>query len=147
MKQPLVIAALVIAASALAAFHVAGQTYHPVVELASPDGFTYNVVQSADSRRNACGEANARFLGPVRKQCPGCTVVYARCERKLEGVELALSTGAPLPHYRVVGAGVQIAVQGPADRVRAACEEIALDVVHGGVPTAACVFPSPSPKF
>jgi hypothetical protein len=147
MRQSLVVLTLAIAGSVLAYFYVTGQSYYPVVKLASPDGLTYNVVQSADSGRNACGDANARFLGPVRKQCPQCAVVYARCERELEGIELALSTGAPVPHYRVIGADVQIAVQGPADRVRAACEEIASDIVRGGVPTAACVFPGPSSKF
>lgn len=147
MKHALVLIALAAAGSVLAYFQVASQTYVPVVKLASSDGFSFVVVQNADPNRNGCGDANDRFLEPVKKECAQCKVVYARCDRKLEGVELALSTGEPVPYYQVVGGGVRVAVQGPPDRVRAVCEDIASEIVRTGVPTAACVFPRPAPKF
>lgn len=146
MKHALVVLALAIAGSVLAYFHVASQTYHPVVKLSSSDGFTYVVVQDAGPKRNACGDANDRFLEPVKKLCTQCRVVYARCDRQLEGIELALSAGEPIPHYKVDGGGVHLAVEGPPDKVRAVCEEIASAIVRGGVPTATCVFPSPASK-
>lgn len=147
MKHALVLIALAIAGSVLAYFHVASQTYFPVVRLSSSDGFTYVVVQDADADRNACGEANDRFLEPVKKLCTQCKVEYARCDRELEGIELALSAGEPIPHHAVVGRGVRVAVQGPPDKVRAVCEEIASDIVRAGVPSAACVFPRLASKY
>ena len=132
---------LVAIASALAHMHVQSQTYHPVVRLSSPDGLTYTAVQDPVAERRACGAANDRFLGPIKAACKACQVVYARCERKLEGLELALYGGSPLAQHRVVGPGLRMAIDGPADTAKAACEYLADDMVKRGVRAAACVVP------
>ena len=85
------IAAVLIGVSAwLAHLHVVSQAYHPVVRLSSPDGLVYTAVQDARRERRACGAANERFLDPVKQGCKQCKVEIARCERQLEGFELAL---------------------------------------------------------
>lgn len=145
-REAIVLLVLVIAGSVLAQMYVASQTYHPVVKLTSPDGLTFNVVQDAPGPRDSCGNANYRFLDPIKKHCSRCKVLYARCERELDGLEYALSTGEPLPEYLVVGAGLHIAVRGPPDKVKQACEQIASDMVHGGLQAAACVYPRPKAK-
>ena len=79
-----IVAGLLIAVSvALAHLHVVSQTYHPVVQLASPDGLVYTAVQDSKHERQECGAANDRFLAPVKQQCKDCRVVLARCEREL----------------------------------------------------------------
>ena len=98
MKQALIALVLIAVGSWLAHLHVASQTYHPVVRLASPDGLTYTTVQDEVQERRACGAANDRFLKPIKEMCKTCQVVFARCERKLEGLEEALAHGAAVPH-------------------------------------------------
>lgn len=141
MKQAIVILVLLAVGSVLAHFHVANQSYYPVSKLASADGYTFHMVQDRRAQRNACGEANERFLAPIKARCLQCEVVYARCERELQGVELALLMGDPMPMHVVVAPGLRLAMQGPKERVREQCEQFATDLVKGGARTAACVFP------
>jgi len=68
-------------------------------------------------------------------------VVYARCERELQGVELALLMGDPMPMHVVIAPGLRLAIEGPKQRVRQECEQLATELVKGGARTAACVFP------
>ncbi len=137
------IAAVLIAVSAwLAHLHVESQSYHPVVHLASPDGLTYIAVQDAKHERQDCGAANDRFLAPVREGCKGCKVVVARCERELEGFELAVHEGRRMPHPVVSGPGVRMAIEGPAASAKASCEVIATQMVRSGLRSAACVRPA-----
>ena len=143
IKQGLVALALVAVGSWLAYLHVASQTYHPVVRLASPDGLVYTTVQDEVHERRACGAANDRFLKPIKELCKECQVVFARCERKLEGLEAALADGAPVPHYQVFAPGLRIAIVGPAPAAKASCEFIAGDMVKRGIRSAACVYPRP----
>lgn len=139
------IAVVLVAVTAwLAHLHVVAQTYHPVVQLASPDGLTYTAVQEAKHERRECGAANDRFLGPVRQGCKGCRIVVARCERELEGLELALYEGRKIPHHVVRGPGVRMAIEGPEAAARASCEQIAGQMVRGGLPLAACLLPTRS---
>ena len=141
MKQALVILVLLAVGSVLAHFHVANQSYYPVSKLASADGYTFHMVQDRRAQRNACGEANDRFLAPIKARCLQCQVVYARCERELQGVELALLMGDPMPMHVVIAPGLRLAMQGPKERVRHECEQLATELVKGGALTAACVFP------
>jgi len=97
MKQAIVILVLLAVGSVLAYYHVANQSYYPVSKLASADGYTFHMVQDRLAQRNACGEANDRFLAPIKARCLQCDVVYARCERELHGLELALLMGDPVP--------------------------------------------------
>ena len=141
MKQAIIALILIAVGSWLAHLHVASQTYHPVVRLASPDGLTYTTVQDAVNERRACGAANDRFLKPIKQACKECRVVFARCERKLEGLEAALADGAAVPHYQVFAPGLRIAIAGPAEAAKANCEFIAGDMVKRGLRSAACVYP------
>ena len=141
MKQAIVILVLLAVGSVLAHYHVANQSYYPVSKLASADGYTFHMVQDRRAQRNACGEANERFLGPIKARCLQCQVLYARCERELQGVELALLMGDPMPMHVVVAPGLRLAMEGPKERVREQCEQFATDLVKGGARTAACVFP------
>jgi hypothetical protein len=135
---------LIAVASALAHMHVQSQTYHPVVRLSSPDALTYTAVQDPVAERRACGAANDRFLGPIKAACKACQVVYARCERRLDGLERAIYSGAPLEQHRVIGPGLRMAIDGPAETAKAACEYLAGDMVKRGVRSAACVLPEKS---
>ena len=141
MKQALVILVLLAAGSVLAYYHVANQSYYPVSKLASADGYTFHMVQDRRAQRNACGQANDRFLAPIKARCLQCQVVYARCERELQGVELALLMGDPMPMHVVIAPGLRMAMEGPRDRVREQCEQLAIELVKGGALNAACVFP------
>ena len=141
MKQAIVILVLLAVGSVLAHYHVANQSYFPVSKLASADGYTFHMVQDRRAQRNACAEANNRFLAPIKARCLQCDVVYARCERELQGLELALLMGDPVPVHVVISPGLRLAMEGPKERVRRECEQLAADLVKGGAPSAACVFP------
>jgi len=141
MKQALVIVVLLVAGSVLAYYHVANQSYFPVAKLVSADGYTFHMVQDRRAQRNACGQANDRFLAPIKARCLQCDVVYARCERELQGLELALLMGDPVPVHVVISPGLRLAMEGPKERVRRECEQLAADLVKAGAPSAACVFP------
>jgi hypothetical protein len=125
----------------LAHLHVVAQIYHPVVRLSSPDGLVYTAVQDAKVERQACGAANTRFLAPVKKGCKDCRIIAARCERQLEGMELALSEGKKLPHHQILGPGVRMAIAGPAEFARASCEHIVGEMRRSGL-RGTCVYPS-----
>ena len=133
---------LAVVSAWLAHLHVVSQSYHPVVRLASPDGLIYIAVQDAKHERQDCGAANDRFLAPVREGCKGCKVVVARCERELEGFELAVHEGRRMPHPVVSGPGVRMAIEGPAASAKASCEVIATQMVRSGLRSAACVRPA-----
>ena len=139
-----VVAAVLIAVSAgLAHLHVVSQTYHPVVQLSSPDGLVYTAVQDAKHERQACGAANDRFLAPVKKGCAQCRVVLARCERELDGLELAVHERRPIAHHHVVSApGVRMAIAGPEASAKASCEQIADQMVRSGLRSAVCAHPA-----
>ena len=141
MKQAIIALVLIAIGSWLAHLHVASQSYYPVVRLTSSDGLVYTTVQDDLHERRACGAANERFLKPIKEACKQCQVVFARCERKLEGLEAALANGTAVPHYQVFAPGLRIAIAGPAAAAKANCEYIAGDMVKRGQRSAACVFP------
>jgi hypothetical protein len=141
MKQAIVILVLLAVGSVLAHYHVANQHYYPVSKLASADGYTFHMVQDRTAQRSACGQANDRFLAPIKARCLQCEVLYARCERELEGLELALLMGDPVQMHVVIAPGLRLAMEGPKERVRHECELLATEMVKGGAPSAACVFP------
>jgi hypothetical protein len=143
MKQAILVIVLIVAGAWLAHLHVAAQTYHPVVQVLAPEGLTYTAVQDPTSERSACGAANDRFLAPLKAQCKQCQVLHARCARSLEGLELAIHEGSPIPHYLVYGPGLRIAIAGPAAIAKASCDFLAGDMVRRGVRNAACVYPKP----
>lgn len=143
MKQAIIAALLIAAGAVLAHLHVVAQTYHPVVRLAAPDGLTYTALQDPTSERQACGEANERFIVPLRQYCKECKVMVARCERELDGMERALYDGAPLPVHRVLSPGLRMAIAGPRAPAKSNCEFLAGTLVKFGFASAACVDPLP----
>jgi hypothetical protein len=127
--------------AALAHLHVASQIYHPVVKVSSPDGLVITVVQEAVAERTACGEANGRFLKTLQARCKSCEVVYARCDRQLEGVEYAVLADRQIPYDQVVAGPVRVIVAGPKTSKGETCEHIASGVVKLGVRSATCILP------
>ena len=141
MRQALVIMVLLAAGAVLARYHVSNQRYYPVTRLASSDGYTFHVVQDRVDTRGACGVANDRFVAPLKEGCPQCRLVYARCERELQGLELQLLMGEPVPLHVVVAPGLRMAMEGPAATLRGDCESMAAAIVREGVASAACAYP------
>lgn len=141
MRKALIIVVLLAAGAVLARYHVENQRYFPVTKLTSSDGYAFDVVQDRTDTREACGRANERFLAPLKAACAQCEIVYARCERELHGLELALLMGDPVPLHVVVAPGVRLAMQGPAPTLRRDCEAMAAAIVKAGAKHAACVFP------
>jgi hypothetical protein len=141
MKKALFLAVLLGAGALLASYHVANQHYYPVTRLESTDGYTFSLVQDRVKSRTQCGEANDFFLGPLKERCAQCRIVYARCERELQGLELKLLMGEPLPLHVVVAGGFRMALEGPAKTIRRDCEDMAALIVRSGAPSAACAYP------
>jgi hypothetical protein len=141
MKQAIVILILLVIGSVLAHYHVANQSYYPVSKLTSAEGYTFVMVQDRTAERSACGKANDRFLDPVKARCVACDVIYARCERELQGLEFALLAGDAVPMYVVVAPGMRLAMEGPKERVRRECEQMVAMLVQHGHRTATCVYP------
>ena len=141
MKKALVIVLLLAAGGFLAHYHVTNQSYYPVARLTSTDGYTFTVVQDRVATREECGKANDRFVEPVRRSCTECRVAYARCERELQGLELKLLTGEPVPMHVIVAPGLRVAMDGPPARLRQECEQVAETIVKAGISFAACAFP------
>jgi len=141
MKQAAVILVLLVLGSVLAHYHVANQSYYPVSKLTSADGYTFVMVQDRTAQRSACGEANDRFLKPIKARCVMCEVAYARCERELQSFEFALLAGDPVPMHVVVGPGMRLAMDGPKERLRQECEQMAAMLVKAGHKSAACAYP------
>ena len=141
MKKALFLLVLLGAGALLASYHVANQHYYPVTRLESSDGYTFHLVQDRVNTRGACGEANDRFLAPVKASCPQCRVVYARCERELHGLELQLLMGDSVPLHVVVAPGLRLAMEGKAPTLRGDCEDMAAAIVRAGVASAACAYP------
>ena len=141
MKQAIVILVLLVLGSILAHYHVSNQSYYPVSKLTSTEGFTFVMVQDRVARREDCGKANDRFLEPIKARCVLCTVVYARCERELQDFEFALLSGNAVPMHVVVAPGLRLAMEGPRERVRRECENLAATLVKAGHASASCAFP------
>ena len=139
--QTAAMAVLAIGGSVLAWYRVASQVYYPTLQLRTPEGFTYSVVQDPTRDREACGAANDRFLEPVRAQCKDCKVVYARCFRHLDESERApVSQNAALG-YVALSPGMHMAISSPKAQFQAVCDHIVDDMVGRGYSSAACIYP------
>ena len=141
VRNGAIVLAMVAAGSVLAYMHVASQVYYPVVRIASPDGVSYTALMDPTDDRRDCGAANERFLGPVKSQCQDCKVVFARCERKSEAIDLAIHHGEPVRLHWVVLSGLRIAVVGPEETAKAICDQIAGVLLKGGLRSSGCLHP------
>lgn len=133
-------------ASVVAHLYVQSQVYHPVVRLNMPDGLSITALLPETKERKTCGAANDQFLAPFKQQCKDCKIAAARCERDLEGLELAMQRGEPIPYPMVVSREMKIAVIGPVEKANLGCQIVAKDMVARGVNTAACVVPPLPPS-
>jgi hypothetical protein len=141
MKKKLLFGALLLAAvaSVVAHLYVQAQVYYPVVRLVLPDGLSLTAVLPQTKERRACGAANERFVAPFKEACRECKVAAARCERELEGLELAMHEGAPLPYPLVVARNARIALIGPPEAAQLGCEVAARQILAKGFRFAACI--------
>jgi len=140
--KKIVIAVLLVAAGAvLAHMHVAGQTYFPVVHMTTPEGLKYTAVFDRTDERRACGEKNDKFIAPFKSMCKQCEVVLARCERQLDGLELALSEGREIGQHRVHAPGLRVAISGPEKIAGDGCDYIAKGLTAQGIGVVTCVHP------
>lgn len=145
MKQIAIALVLILTATGVAHLHATSQTYHPVVKVSAPNGVTFTAVLAATDDRPSCAVANRRFLVPMRANCSDCEVAAARCERELEGLELALSLDLPVPYpvVSVPGARLAITTDDAAASSTSTCESIAGDVIKRGV-GAECAKAAPT---
>ncbi len=116
------------------------QAYHPVVHLSLPEGLSITALLPQTKGQDACTDQNERFLSPF-KVCKDCKIGFARCERELEGLELAMSEGTAVPHPVVVAHELRIAVIGPPENAKLGCRAFAADIATKGVSSASCVEP------
>ena len=142
-KKAFIALVLIAVASVAAHLYVQSQIYYPVVRLDLADGLSITAVLPETKERKACGLANDRFVAPFKQQCKECKISVARCERELQGVELAMHDGLPVPHPMVVARELRMAVMGPLDAAKAGCQLVAANMVANGVKTAVCVQPQP----
>ncbi len=136
---------LLVAAAAVAHFHVAAQSYYPVVRIAAPQGLSYLAVMDAQQERQGCGVANDRFLRPIKAMCDECRIVYARCERELEDLEAKVRDGKLVEYPRVDSPGFGMVILGDLNTAQKVCDFIAADMVKRGISTATCVRANRAP--
>jgi hypothetical protein len=132
---------LVGVASLIAHLYVQSQVYYPVIHVALPEGVSVAAVLAETKERKACGTANDRFLTPIKQQCKECKLISARCERELEGIDLALRQGDPIPYPMVMAKEARVAFMGPPDLAKIGCDAAAATMVAKGFKSAACVPP------
>ena len=142
-KKALFALALVAIASVAAHLYVQSQVYYPVVRLDLADGLSITALLPETKERRACGAANDRFVAPFKENCKDCKISMARCERELEGVELAMHDGLPVSHPMIVARELRMVVMGPPEAAKAGCKVVAANMVASGVKTAVCVQPQP----
>ena len=144
MKKSIIAVLLIAAGAVLAHMHVVAQTYYPVVHVTTPEGLKYTAVFDRTDERRACGAKNDRFVAPFKAMCKECQVVLARCERELDGLELALSEGKEIPYHRVFAPGLRVAISGPEAMAKLGCDTIARGLNERGMRSVACVHPPKS---
>jgi hypothetical protein len=139
IKHVLIAAAVLLAGGVIAHFHVAAQSYQPMMRVVTPDGVAYTVVLDAVQERRACGVASEQFVATIKADCPECRVAFARCRREGEGLP---AVAAELPsgreHSLVSMPGLSIRIDAPTAEARRTCEWIAESVTSLGVPAARC---------
>lgn len=118
-------------------FHASNKLYYPVARVAAPGGLTYTAFSVEARGHSACLEANERFVGPLRNDCPTCTVLFERCESNAEAMKLRV---AAVSDPVVVSRGFSLAVAGPREVAVTACEAIAQDLAKRGVEGSRCLL-------
>src|SRR4051812_6711734 len=139
LKRTMIALALLAIASVVAHLYVKSQVYYPVVRLELPGDLKIAAVLPETKERKACGDSNDRFLAPFRQSCKECKITMARCERQLEGLELAMREGTQVAYPMVIASEARLAVMGPPEKAKAGCQFLATSMVSRGLRTAVCV--------
>ena len=129
----------------IAHFHVAAQSYQPMMRVVTPDGVSYTVVLDTVHQRRACGVASEQFVATIKADCPECRVAFARCRREGEGLpavaaELAMGNA----ESRVSMPGLSISIEASPEDARRNCQWIAENVQRLGVHSARCLAAAPA---
>src|SRR6185369_5068838 len=106
----------------VAHLYVQSQVYYPVVRLDLPEGLSITAILPETKERKACGVDNEKFIIPFKQSCKDCKVAMARCERQLEGLELAMRDQGAVPYPMVVAREARLAVMGAPERAAAGCK-------------------------
>ena len=116
--------------------HTSNTPDYPIARVVAPGGLTYTAFSAEARGHAACAEANERFVGPLRSDCPACTVLFERCEEHAEVMKLRVAAVAdPV----VLSRGFSLAVAGPREDAVAACEAITQDLLKRGVEGSRCL--------
>ena len=145
MKRFFIAVVVIAGAAVVAHYHVAAQRYYPIVRISAPGGLSFLAVMDAQRERQGCGAANDRFLKPIKQLCKDCRIVYARCDRHLDGLEERLHNGVAVSHPQVDAPGFRMAVVGDPDMARKTCAYVAAAMTKQGVRAAACVAAGSAP--
>lgn len=145
IRHVLFAVAALLVGGVIAHYHVAAQSYQPMVRVETPDGVSYTAVLDTVHERPACGVASERFVAPIKADCPECRVVFARCRREAEGLpalanELATAEGRSL----VSMPGISISIEASPEAARRTCQWIVESVHRLGVQSARCVAAAPA---
>src|SRR5260221_13581389 len=97
-RNGIVAFALIALASTAGYYYPRTLVFYPVVRLDLPDGLSIIAVLPQTGEREACERASDHFVTPFRRTCKDCKVAIAHCERQLDGLELAMHDGLPVPH-------------------------------------------------
>ena len=125
------------AAVAAAVWFARSEIYYPVARVATPEGLTFTAFSSKTRWRSECNDANERFLEPLRKECPACEVLSARCESKDEMMKLRIALTGPQVRSR----GLTLALAGPRELSLASCEFLAKHLLRQGLDDSRCIPP------
>ena len=129
---------------AIAAYLHAGEAhYYPIARIAAPDGLTYTAFSRETRGRDACVEANQRFIADFRAGCPACNVMFEGCESRAVAIQLRVAVSDPV----VVSRGLSLAIAGPRDLAAAACKSIVQDLSTRGLDGARCLKSGSDPDF
>jgi hypothetical protein len=146
LRRTLIALALLTIASVVAHLYVKSQVYYPVVRLELPGGLKIAAVLPETKERKACGDSNDRFLAPFKQSCKECKVAMARCERQLDGLELAMREGTQVAYPMVIASEARLVVLGPSEKAKAGCKFLAASMVARGLRSAVCVDLTIPPK-
>ncbi len=116
--------------------HASNKPYYPIARIVAPGGLTFTAFSAQARGQAACAEANERFVGSLRNDCPACTVLFERCESNAEAMKLRV---AAVSDPVVLSRGLQLAVAGPREAAVTECEAIAQDLVKRGVEGSRCL--------
>src|SRR5205814_3324092 len=126
----------------VAFLYVKSQVYSAVVRLELPGDLKIAGVLPETKERKACGDSNDRFLAPFKQSCKECKIAMARCERQLEGLDLAIREGTQATYPMVIASEARLVVMGPPQKAKAGCQFLATSMVARGLRTAVCVEPA-----